>query len=164
LLSKRLKEQSGYSLVEVLAAIIILALAIIPMVGMFDAGLRAASTSGNYDKARALANQKLEQAKSLPYETVRTNFPSGTGAPGASGSVTSSPQPAPAEEFSGISSYRVEKQYLEQPPTDSDSDPSSATESFQESNSAADTGLIRVTVTVTWGSSNTYSVTGLVAR
>lgn len=145
-----------------MVAIMILAIAIIPMVGMFDAGLRAASTSGNYDKARALANQKLEQTKSLPYDTVKTNFPSGTGAPGTSGSVTSSSQSAPAE-FSGISSYTVEKQYLQQPPTGSDSDPASPTESFEESPSATDTGLIRITVTVTWGAGNRYSATGLVA-
>ena len=34
--------QSGYSIVEVMAAIMILILAILPMVGMFDAALRAA--------------------------------------------------------------------------------------------------------------------------
>ena len=59
-----------------MVSIIILAIAILPMVGMFDMGLNSATKGSNYDKARALANLKLEQAKSLPYETVRTNFPS----------------------------------------------------------------------------------------
>ena len=46
------------------------------MVGMFEAALRAATTSGDYDRARACANQKLEHAKSLPYEVVKAG-PSG---------------------------------------------------------------------------------------
>ena len=47
----------------VMAAIVILTTAIIPMVGMFDAALRAVSTSGDYGVARACAGQKLEQLK-----------------------------------------------------------------------------------------------------
>lgn len=65
------KSESGYSLVEVMVAIVVLTVAILPMVGMFEAGLRAATTSGDYDRARACAGQRLEQAKSLPYEVVK---------------------------------------------------------------------------------------------
>jgi type II secretory pathway pseudopilin PulG len=72
------KKESGYSLVEVMAAIVILTTAIIPMVGMFDAALRAVSTSGDYGVARACAGQKLEQLRSLPYETVSAGLPDGT--------------------------------------------------------------------------------------
>ena len=64
---KRAQNESGYSLVEVMVAIMILSIAIIPMVGMFDLGLKSVTASGNYDKARALANAKLEEAKALPY-------------------------------------------------------------------------------------------------
>lgn len=78
MLTSRAESESGYSLVEVLAAIFILTAAIIPMVGMFDAALRAVTTSGDYDAARACAGQKLEQAKSLPYETVSAGLPNGT--------------------------------------------------------------------------------------
>jgi hypothetical protein len=78
LLISRTKRESGYSLVEVLAAIVVLTVAIIPMVGMFDAALRAVSASGDYDAARACAGQKLEQARSLPYETVSAGLPDGT--------------------------------------------------------------------------------------
>ena len=42
----------------------------IPMVGMLEAGLRAATNSGEYDAARALANEKLEEARALPYSKV----------------------------------------------------------------------------------------------
>ncbi|MGH3090237.1 MAG: type IV pilus modification PilV family protein, partial [Rubrobacteraceae bacterium] len=62
-MTEKANTESGYSLVEVLAAIVILTVAIIPMVAMFDTGLRSATTSGNYDKARALANSNLEMAK-----------------------------------------------------------------------------------------------------
>ncbi len=69
--------EAGYSLVEVLAAIVVLTVAIIPMVGMFDAALRAVQTSGDYDTARACASQQLERARSLPYETVSAGLPDG---------------------------------------------------------------------------------------
>jgi hypothetical protein len=61
-----------------MAAIVILTTAIIPMVGMFDAALQAVSTSGDYGVARACAGQKLEQLRSLPYETVSAGLPDGT--------------------------------------------------------------------------------------
>lgn len=61
------RDESGYSLVEVLVAILILSVAILPMVGMFDAGLRAALVGSNYDKGRALANKELEEVKALSY-------------------------------------------------------------------------------------------------
>ncbi len=73
-----LADESGYSLMEVVVAIIILTLAIIPMVGMFDAGLRAAAIGGNYDEGRALANEKLEEAKALSYEGAEEAYPPGT--------------------------------------------------------------------------------------
>jgi prepilin-type N-terminal cleavage/methylation domain-containing protein len=71
----RLKNESGYSLVEVLAAIVILAVAILPMVGMFDAGLRAAVLGSNYDQARALANEELEEVRALGYEEANNAYP-----------------------------------------------------------------------------------------
>lgn len=152
-LTERIKDQSGYSLVEVMASIVILAIAIIPMVGMFDAGLKAANTSGNYDKARALANSTLEEAKSLPYEEVRDDFPAASATPGDSGWRSyAGPNSA---DFTGFE-YRVDKQYLDRP------DPDSAVQSF--SDSASDDGLIKLTVTVRWDSSKTYSTTGVVAN
>ena len=48
------------------------------MVDMFDAGLRAATASGDHDAARACAGQRLEQARSLPYEVVAAGLPGGT--------------------------------------------------------------------------------------
>ena len=80
---RRSARDSGYSLVEVMVAIMVLTIAIVPMVGMFDAAIRAADASGEYDEARTCAVQKLEQVKSLPYETVEAGDgvcePSGLG-------------------------------------------------------------------------------------
>ena len=66
-MTKRLKDESGYSLVEVMVAIMLLAIAIIPMVSMFDAGLRAAVLGGNFDQARAIAGEELEEVRALPF-------------------------------------------------------------------------------------------------
>lgn len=145
----RLGDERGYSLVEVLAAIVILSIAIIPMVGMFDVGLRAADGSGDYDKARALANQKLEQAQALSYDSVLERFPDGdTVVPDDGAPVTSSPrQTEPA--FPGFA-YDVTKQFVE-----------------VEGNAVVrsddkDMGLIKVTVAVYW-EGKSYSTTGLVS-
>src|SRR5829696_5327414 len=55
------------------------------MVGMFEGAIRSANASGDYDRARACAVQKLEQAKSLPYETVETGLPGGVCEPSGFG-------------------------------------------------------------------------------
>lgn len=69
---KLLKDASGYSLVEVMVAIMLLGLAIIPMVGMFDAGLRAAVLGGNYDRGRAIASEELAEIQALPFSRPST--------------------------------------------------------------------------------------------
>ena len=70
-------DESGYSLVEVMVAIVVLTVAVVPMVGMFEAAIQAADASGDYDEARTCAVQKLEQAKSLPYEAVEGGIQGG---------------------------------------------------------------------------------------
>src|SRR5215208_4787545 len=172
----RIREESGYSLVEVMVSIIILTIAILPMVGMFDMGLNSATTGSKYDRARTLANTELEQSKMLPYETVRTNFPSeatsGKGAPNGSNSITSSSvtsaqDPRVPQGFC----YVVTKQYLQQPPTDLDG-LAPATKAFTPSNASpidTDTELLKVTVRVSWrgnlATCNTspYQLSGAVA-
>ena len=155
------RDESGYSLVEVLVAIVILAVAILPMVGMFESGLKAANTSGNYDKARSLATLKLEQAKTLPYDTVNTDFPTGANLNGCGSGCRLTtyldPEPAPSPSFDGLE-YRVEKQYLEQPPVE----PGSSSIAFR--NWPEDAGLMKITVTVEWGGGSMYGASGVVSR
>lgn len=122
------------------------------MVGMFATGLKSAATSGNFDKARTLANQQLEKAKSQPYDTVRTNFPSeassGKGDPG-SGGVTSSAVPAPAS--AGLpteSTYTVSKLFID----------------GQLADSGTDSSMMKVTVKVNWDSSKSYTTIGVVGK
>jgi prepilin-type N-terminal cleavage/methylation domain-containing protein len=165
LIRRLLNDERGYSLMEVVASIVILAIAILPMVSMFDVGLKSATQGSDYDKARALANLKLEQAKSLPFATVRDYFPEGIGAPGTpttyngSGTYQSGTKTEPG--FANFS-YSIQKQYMAQPPTDSAADPADPEEDFVTSTTA--TSLIRVTVTVQWGDGNTYTTFGLVAQ
>lgn len=108
--------ESGYSLVEVMVSIIILTIAILPMVGMFDVGLRSATAGSNYDKSRALANLKMEEAKSLPFATVRDDFPV-NGTNFTSGYYDSGfiAETGPASADFTNFEYRVEKQYMAQP-------------------------------------------------
>ena len=147
--------EAGYSLVEVLAAIMILSIAIIPMVGMFDMGLKSAASSGNYDKARALANAKLEEVKSLPY--------SKPGAPADSLLEKYKPQNEPgATPGPGVSpvscnqppfTCEVKTNYVNMSNLDNPVSP------------AARTSWIKVEVEVKWDSnSKSYKTTGLKVR
>jgi hypothetical protein len=164
--AKRLREECGYSLVEVMVSIMIMALAILPMIAMFDTGFRSATTGSNYDKARTLANLKLEQAKNLPFAGVESNFPeAGNATPFDSAWLTE-----PGADFANFR-YRVEKDYMEQPCLDPDTgapDPACASDNFDTSDTP--TGLIRVTVTAGWEGvddgtpDKTFTTSGLVAQ
>ncbi len=160
---RRLRDEAGYSLVEVMASILILSAAIIPMVGMFDMGLETANSGSEYDKARTLANLKLEEAKILPYAQVKNNFPESAGTPttyngsGYYQSTYRQPGGNLNNDFPGFE-YRVEKQYLVQPPVA----PTSTSQSF--ATNASDQGVIKVTVTAKWDSTKTFSTSGLIAQ
>jgi prepilin-type N-terminal cleavage/methylation domain-containing protein len=71
------KSTAGYSLVEVMVAMVVLTVAVVPMVRMFDAAIGAADASADYDKARTCAIRKLEHLKSLPYEAVEGSLQGG---------------------------------------------------------------------------------------
>ena len=175
MLAKRMRGESGYSLVEVMASIIILALAILPMVGMFDMGLKSATRGSNYDKSRALANLKLEEAKGLPFADLETNFPEAGTTYDGSGNYLSpdwmedTGEPYWDDNYANFE-YRVEKQYMAQPsrtpgspsldfepcdPDPANTDPTVAC--------SPGTDLIRVTITVRWADGNEYTTFGLVS-
>lgn len=138
---KRLRDESGYSMVEVLAAIIILSLAILPMVSMFDAGLRAAVLGGNYDKARALANSNLEEAKSKGFAEIEQSYLQ----PDSSNDSCLSPD----EE--GLLDCKIEARYLDSDLGDPRTSPGSS--------------WMKIEVTVYWdGGNNSYSTSGLITR
>jgi hypothetical protein len=126
-------------MVEVMAAIMILALAILPMVGMFDTALRAAVLGGNYDKARALANEKLEEALALPYRE-----PGG----GADSVIERYPPASPSTGTEGIFTYTVRTRFL-------DAD-------FSTPSNSSPTSQMRVEVEVHW-QGKSYRTAGFVA-
>lgn len=125
-----------------MVAIIILAIAIIPMVSMFDAGLKAAVLGGNYDTARTFANEKLEETKSLPFSEVLTRYPEGN---------TTTCTPAPPAD-SPITSCNVATQYMRL-----------GNSSALEEVNTHETSMLRVTVTIQWSGGN-FQATGLVAK
>lgn len=179
MINRSLKSEAGYSLIEVMVSILILTAAILPMVGMFDTGLRAASSGGNYDTARAFANKKLEQTKSLPYNSaaptaqdVRDNFPVAGAAMPPSGEYNS---PSPITNATQVDvppgfSYSVRKRFVWSVPN------AAGTEMTITGPQTSDTppappapgstslgGMIEVRVTVNWGNGNSYSTTSIVA-
>jgi Tfp pilus assembly protein PilV len=176
MLAKRLKEEYGYSLVEVMASIVIMVLAILPMMAMFDTGLRSATTGSNYDKSRALANLKLEQAKNMSFDTFRDNFPEPAGTPttyDGTGRYLSDWKTESGDASADFTNfeYRVEKQYMAQPPTDSLEDPADPSGEVNflpcpnlVNGCTPPTNLVRVTVTVRWVNDNEYTTYGLVTR
>ena len=134
-----LRRESGYSLMEVMVAIMILAVAIIPMVGMFDAALRAAVVGSNYDEARSLANEKLEGIRALPYER----------AGGAADSVVELyPPTSPVVGNQDVFSYTVLTNFVDQ--------------DFSDPRDATSTPQMRVEVEVEW-EGNSYTTNGYVA-
>lgn len=161
-LVERLKAESGYSLVEVMVSILLLSIAIIPMVAMFDMGLNAATRAGNYDKARAFATERVERAKALPYRDVKGKFPVANSTPGAGGTYTSaSPLDVPAG--AGLpdgATYTVKKQYVRVQP-----DAASGTPAPLE-NAPNDSRMMRVTVSVDWvgDSAPDFTSSGFVSR
>lgn len=136
-----------------MVAIMLLAIAIIPMVGMFDAGLRAAMLGGNYDKGRALANEKLEEIKALPYSSPD---------PAAAGTANSveeiyrplnaNPAGSAVTGTEGTFTYKVETRYASLNATGIAPDPNGKM-------------MMQVDVTVEWDAgSKSYTTTGLVSK
>jgi prepilin-type N-terminal cleavage/methylation domain-containing protein len=136
LFHRLIKQERGYSLVEVMVSIFILAIAIIPMVGMFDTGLKSATAGSNYDRARALADSNLEKVRSLPYATAKVAYKPVNATPTAG---------TPVSCDQGMFDCEVTTTYV-----DGDLNDSS-------------TGInrMRVEVVIEWDSSKSYTTTGL---
>src|SRR5215213_7785165 len=145
-----------------MASIMLLTIAILPMAGMFDMGLTAASKGSSYDKARALANLKMEEAKSLPFANLRDDFPEAPTTYDESGYYQSDP-PKTEPGFPNSMTYVIEKQYMDQPPKGTPDDPVDPLDPQPDfATSPTPTSLIKVTVTVEWTDGNEYTTFGLV--
>lgn len=72
--------QKGMTLVELMFAVVIISLALLTMLNMFDLGLSTTSKAEKETKAVGLAQQKMEESKyflnsNQPVSTGRTPFP-----------------------------------------------------------------------------------------
>jgi prepilin-type N-terminal cleavage/methylation domain-containing protein len=82
-LNKILKNKNmknGFTLIETLIGIAILAIVMLGIYGIFQGSLRMVNNSRARLTAQALVNQKLEEARNLPYNKIGTfgGIPSGT--------------------------------------------------------------------------------------
>ncbi len=142
---KRLRDESGYSLVEVMVAIMLLAIAIIPMVAMFDMGLNAATQGSNYDKARKLADTNLDKVRALPYAEVQVAYkPVNADPPDPNRSVSCDKGIFVAPR----GSCKITTTYVD----------------ISLSPNSASTTRMQVTVAVEWDGNKSYTTTGLKAR
>ncbi len=149
MIRKLAREESGYSLVEVIVSIFILAAAILPMVGMFDMGLKAATRGGNYDAARALANKNLDKVRSLPWDDVQTNYKP-TNTPSPAGTPVSCTPPSPTVFTCTVTTTYMQDDPLTQTLT-------------QALSTQTPTTVMRVVVQVQW-QGGPYTTTGLITR
>ena len=124
---------------EVSVAMVVLTLAVLPMVGMLEAGLRAATASGELDAARALANEKLEEARAMPYSR-----PGGA----ADSAVERYAPPGPPEVTEGDLAVSVKTAFVD--------------ERLRGPADAPPTGQMLVEVVVAW-EGRTYSTAGVVS-
>lgn len=147
------KDEAGYSLVEVIVAIMLLGLAIIPMISMFDAGLRASMVGSNNDRGRAIASEELAEVQALPFtrpgapatDSVVEVYPPTNGPAGPGDHLCTPPVPTGFD-------CRVETVF------------SKVDASGVVADGAVRT-MIQATVTVKWnGGSNSYSTTTLVSK
>ena len=118
---------------------VVLVLAVVPLVGMLEAGLRAATSSGEYDAARALANEKLEEARALPYSR-----PGGT----ANSAVERYAPPGPPDATEGDLNVSVRTAYVDR--------------DLSNPAGSSPTGQMRVEVLVAWDAGS-YSTVGVVS-
>jgi Tfp pilus assembly protein PilV len=135
----RWKDEAGSSLVEVTVAMVVLTLAVVPMVGMLEAGFRAATSSGEYDAARALAGAELEEARALPYDR-----PGGA----SDSAVERYAPPGPPDQTEDGFTLSVRTAFVDGELSETVGSPS---------------GQMRIEVLVGWENDRSYSTTGFVS-
>jgi len=64
------RKERGFSIVELLVAITIIAIGVLAVAGLMPMARRSTLQSGDYTKAIEHAQQKMEQLKNLEYDSV----------------------------------------------------------------------------------------------
>jgi hypothetical protein len=75
--AKSTAQESGHALVEVMVALVVLTVAVVPMVGMFDAAIGAADASADYDKRGCAPYRSWTVEEPSVYEAVEGGRQSG---------------------------------------------------------------------------------------
>lgn len=71
--------RAGFSLIELLIALTILAIALVPVAYFYSKSLQAAEEASIRTRALMLANERLAELRQMPYDQIRTNItPSNT--------------------------------------------------------------------------------------
>jgi type IV pilus assembly protein PilV len=65
-----MKNRSGFTLIEVMIAVLILSFAVAVFAPLYPLSMRMRSKAENVTRATTLAQQKIEQVRALPYSTV----------------------------------------------------------------------------------------------
>jgi len=86
---RRVADERGFTIVEVLIAAVIITLALVALATIVPIGVYGVQEGNQTSAATFLADQKLEQAKSLPWASVPANDCSGCPPP------RPSPRPSP---------------------------------------------------------------------
>jgi prepilin-type N-terminal cleavage/methylation domain-containing protein len=68
------KESKGFSLIEVLVALVILSISLLALAGLMVTTTRNNASGGHLTEAATLAQDKLERLRLLPLGTIANNF------------------------------------------------------------------------------------------
>ncbi len=72
----RTNRQSGFTLMEILIAVAVLAIGVVSVVNLFPVGLQAARRTANFSDAAALAQRQMELYRSYGYGEIDDMFAS----------------------------------------------------------------------------------------
>src|SRR5215213_7128300 len=66
--------RAGFSLIELLVALTILAIALIPVAYFYSKSLQSVEEASIRTRALMLCNERLAEIRSMPYDQIRTNI------------------------------------------------------------------------------------------
>ncbi|MDI6891857.1 MAG: prepilin-type N-terminal cleavage/methylation domain-containing protein [Actinomycetota bacterium] len=135
----RFKEEKGISIIEVMIAITILALALLPMMAMFETGISSTTVAGEITIATQLANDRIEEIRNHSFLDVYNTY-----------------KDEVVENYGTIPDFPRFRRVTVAEYVDENLDPV-----------AGPTDLLRVTVTLYWhfrGSEKSHSEVTLIAR
>jgi len=66
----RVRDESGFGLIELTAAMIVLLVGILAMFAMFESGIRSATRASTVTTAGALADREMENYRAISYDSI----------------------------------------------------------------------------------------------